>query len=541
MNPTSIAVRILSVAAISLVASAGAVAQSGSSGSPSVTGRGPFWRSWQATTAATNATTGAATQKVSAWTELGDGLCYLENGQYVDSQDLIELAGNNAVATHGPTKVIFSPSTTAPGGLIDLQTVSGNRLHIAVQSLHYFDAASGTNIIIATVKDSTGVLYPPNTVVYPDAFDLVKADVRFTYTKGAFEQDIVLSGEAALPAPEAFGLPSATTRLQVWTLFNTSIVPTTRQRVLKQETDPLRRATMAAPDLLDDTIDFGYFWLPTGAAFRADGAAAVSTNEAAAVRLPSASDPGVLFVGKQWVPQPTGGLLIEQVDYTDLVAKLAAGPRTAALRHPIKASTKNASASATPVGARQASKTFLAANAAYRSSGIVLDWQGLGGSVSSYTFSSNTTYYITNSFSVSSTATFQANCCVKFNTNAYFLFYGNGLYWPSSSSTPAVFSSKDDDSFGDKLIGITTSVPYYAARNAIWIYYPGTSLNVNNARIRWAQQGIEFDDNSGAKDDDTVSGSEFENSNTAIYLNMPSGSVSLSSASLCHSLTGFGG
>ena len=56
-----------------------------------------------------------------------------------------------------------------------------------------------------------------NQVIYPDAFTDFKADLRYTYTKAGFEQDIILREQP--PTPESFGLDPETTRLQVLTEF----------------------------------------------------------------------------------------------------------------------------------------------------------------------------------------------------------------------------------------------------------------------------------------------------------------------------------
>jgi hypothetical protein len=70
----------------------------------------------------------------------------------------------------------------------------GQRFRSHVLGIAYTDAASGQSILIAQIKDATGAVLPPNQVYYQNAFDGdVVADIRYTYTKDAFEQDIILS------------------------------------------------------------------------------------------------------------------------------------------------------------------------------------------------------------------------------------------------------------------------------------------------------------------------------------------------------------
>ena len=79
--------------------------------------------------------------------------------------------------------------------------------------LSYFD---GTNsILIAELTNSIGVVVGSNQVIYPDAFTDFKADLRYTYTKAGFEQDVILQEQP--PTPESFGLNPDTTRLEMIT------------------------------------------------------------------------------------------------------------------------------------------------------------------------------------------------------------------------------------------------------------------------------------------------------------------------------------
>ena len=127
-----------------------------------------------------------------------------------------------------------------------MQTPDGKRLSSHVLGLCYFDAATGTNVLIAEVTNCVGKILPPNQVIYENAFDALKASVRYTYTRGGFEQDIILLEAPA--SPEAYGLNPATTRLVVMTEFLNPPQPTLRESVA---TD-----TSGGP-LQDDTLDFG--------------------------------------------------------------------------------------------------------------------------------------------------------------------------------------------------------------------------------------------------------------------------------------------
>jgi hypothetical protein len=93
----------------------------------------------------------------------------------------------------------------------------GTKLRSHVSGLRYSDPTTGKAVVISEVKDSQAYLVSSNQVVYFDAFKDVSADVRYTVTLAGLEQDILL--HEAPPAPESYGMSSATSRLEVLTEF----------------------------------------------------------------------------------------------------------------------------------------------------------------------------------------------------------------------------------------------------------------------------------------------------------------------------------
>src|SRR5207247_2497586 len=131
-------------------------------------------------------------------------------------------------------------------------------LQTHIVGLYYFDAATGQSALIGAVQDSIGELVPPNEIIYHDAFDGVKADVRYTYSIGGFESDVILL-ERPLP-PQAFGLHPETSRLEIWHEFLDPPRLRKQVRTLKRQTDAVLRQSMVEPDLADETLDFGDLW-----------------------------------------------------------------------------------------------------------------------------------------------------------------------------------------------------------------------------------------------------------------------------------------
>jgi hypothetical protein len=134
------------------------------------------------------------------FTLLENGLNYLENGQYLPSEDIIESFPEGAVARHGPVRGVFSPDLNTQA-VFDLQAPNGARLRGGVRSLHLTDSSTGRSILLGTVRQNVPAeLQPPNQVIYRDAFDgLVQADVVLTWKHNAFSQDVDFSRDPSFP------------------------------------------------------------------------------------------------------------------------------------------------------------------------------------------------------------------------------------------------------------------------------------------------------------------------------------------------------
>ena len=230
-----------------------------------------------------------------------------------------------AAALRGPIKVLFPPALSEP---LIITTAGKQTVRIRPVGVYYYDAESGKSVLLGAVRDAEGELVPPNTVLYHSAVtDGLKCAIRYVYTHGAFESDLVIMTQPAKP-PEAFGLNPATTRLE---LLHAIDGPPPRQttHVIKGQTDPLLRAAMVSPDLTDTVIDYGTFWFPEGYAFSTlDGSEKQpAPGVAAQIRLADPSGPDRIRVGKQMLQLDADNVgLIESVDWSDIKPKLDALP-----------------------------------------------------------------------------------------------------------------------------------------------------------------------------------------------------------------------
>ncbi|HVU07482.1 MAG TPA: hypothetical protein VHG89_02940, partial [Verrucomicrobiae bacterium] len=205
---------------------------------------------WQRTTYET--VNGQPMPHVHQYTELASGLNHLVNGQWVASSEHIDILPNGtAAATNGQHQAYF------PGdiydGQIELVTPDGKQLYSRPLGLSYDD---GTNtVLIAELTNSLGEVVGDNQVVYPNAFVGVDADLRYTYTKAGFEQDIIIREQP--PAPEDFGMDTANTRLQMLTEFFNPPQPKITANSLRTQSGTTT----------DDNLSFGTMQMVPGKAF----------------------------------------------------------------------------------------------------------------------------------------------------------------------------------------------------------------------------------------------------------------------------------
>ena len=386
--------------------------------------RDGFSTTWESTEVVSNSATGQLANKTNRYIELANGLNYLApSGRWEPSEDRIELITDTggAAALRGPTKVYFPPSIGA--GRITIITVSNNVFHIQPVGLYYFDTATGKSVLLASVREVEGELLPPNQVIYRSAFDGLQCDVRYTYTKGGFESDLVILQKPK--SPEAYGMNSATTRLQ---LCHTIEGPAPEQRTPR--TIPNTTGN-PEPALVDETIDFSELWFPQGRAFSWDSPNADTTSKGvpARVNLPGhASTANSVPVAKTLGQFGEGRALFEFVRWTDIkpmLDSLPPGDQGAQLTAPIKQASLDRELPALRKTNQTAPKAMMTASAGYQPQGLVLDYTIISSGGTTYTFLNNTTYYISTFVSFSSTVTFYGGCVLKYANGASLYLRGN--------------------------------------------------------------------------------------------------------------------
>jgi len=217
----------------------------------------------------------------------------------------IRLLEDSAVADYGLQKVHFPAEITeAP---IIIVTPDGRRLQCRATFLALHDAASGQNLLIGQVQKSIGELVGDNTVIYPNAFDTISADIRYRYTKYSLEQDIILHENVKLPKE----FQPENVRLEVWSEWIDSTPDAKDTQTI--DLRPLEAVgKQAAVANTDEQLKFGAARIGDGFAFGI---------QSELDKTPVAKMFGRIE-GRDW--------LIERVDYTALKATLEKLPASQA-------------------------------------------------------------------------------------------------------------------------------------------------------------------------------------------------------------------
>ena len=394
--------------------------------------RGPHSRLWQLATLTTSQS-GEISTNISSYTELSTGLCYLQNGQYADSVEEITIVGTGAQALQGPCKVQFSADASTPGGAVQLTSPGGQHFSTRVYGLAFADTSTGSNVLIAAITNSTGLLEGNNQIVYPSAFSGMLADIQDTYLLSGFEQNVVLREQ--LPSPADYGLNPASTWLEVLTQFFNPANPAV--------------TTMETNNGLNDDVqlDFGDMGIGRGSAFL----------------TPDTANPIRVNVSKQWEPQDDGSVfLIEGVPYAAMTNLSQTLPPHASTSKPDKNVRRTASLKSLLRDQKPAAKrsgAIKVAQAAPRRPGVTIDYSLLTGSLTNYVFQADTTYYVSGTVNMYGSPIFEGGTVVKYTNTAgaslKLLDYHSNFVFNTYSYRPAVFTSVNDNTIGDVISGST--------------------------------------------------------------------------------------
>jgi len=448
---------------------------------------------------------GLRVERPSRYVELASGMHFFEDNEWREAVAEVEILQGAAVARKGQHQVIFAANLNSVGA-IDLIGPDDRRLRSTVVGLAYYDHASGLSVLLAVVQDCPGAVLPPHQVLYLDAFDGdCAADVRYTYTRGGFEQDVILL--TAPPSPAEWGLDPSTTSLEVWSEFFDPPQPVVRAVVLREETDPVRRQTMVEPDLIDERLQFGALTIDHGRAFP----------------LAQGDDfgEGSIPTAKRWQTIQGRTFLIEQVEYEALLPHLNQLPQVGLdpipAAQPGPRSRMARSFPPRPQGLRGTWRPNQYARISQPRAGVVVDYMILNSSLTNHVFKADTTYYISDTVNLYGTTVLEGGTVIKFKEREGSLTLKMRVLGPLSCSTtpwhPAFLTARDDDSVGEVLDvsdGVIDSEYGYIA---LQLGDSTHDYDLHDLRIRHLRHPIALESNNKL----TLDHSQITHGNTAFW------------------------
>lgn len=443
---------------------------------PTVIARTANSRVWARISSQTNADGQVSVVTNKAYTEMATGLCVQSrDGSWTDAAPVLApdnvLGGASASGTRH--QVHFALNANTVGGAIHLVAPDGKVFDSRVYGLSYWDTASGQSVLLAPLQDCQGVIAGKDWVIYADAFNGVKADLVYKFTKAGLEQDVILKEQP--PTPDSLGLDPKTSRLQVLTEFFDPPAPQIKSRMFNNVEDDAR-------------LDFGGMIVGVGKAFLAQG-------------QDKPNGPGSGSVLKQWKQLDGRNFLIEEIPYSTVIKSLQTLPLHASTTS-VGPAIKHLAA-LEPLLPRKASGKVLlvpmrTAQATASQPGFVVDYiEWNNDSPNGNVFQSDSTYDISGAVYTYGPNYFEGGAVIKFNSSvggsSLENFADAPFYFAGSAYRPTVFTSSDDDSVGDQIHGSSHNPTPGSYPPFLMEYGPATAATVAHARFSYAYCAYEND------------------------------------------------
>jgi hypothetical protein len=422
--------------------------------------RGPNHRVWQRTNSVAGPE-GKLVLQVHRYTELASGLNFWDStsNQWVESKEEIEPFEQGAIARQGQYLVIFANNLNSAGA-IDLQTPDAKRLRSNVLGLGYYDNSTSNSVLIAQLQNSEGELIASNQVLYPNAFEGVKADVRYTYRKDRFEQDVILREQP--PAPEIYGLNPETTELEVITEFIDP--PPAKVEECKGQND----------EPIDEDISWGATRIGHGRAFD------LGEQKIFDSRVP---------VKKQYNTIQGRTFLLEKVLVKSIQSHLANLPAQARAKSTLPAVVSRQPLLPPAPLAQAAEKPMKLASGSFSNKGYVLDYVTINSGLTNYTFMGNNTYYISGGINLIGITTFEGGTVIKFAAEGRLDIAQNGsIDCRTGQYRPAILTSINDNTIGQGIEGSDGNPTKSDVTTFLNIY--ATNIVLRNIRFSHANTAI---------------------------------------------------
>ncbi len=436
-------------------------------------------------------------------------------GEWVETEEKFELVPGGAVARGQHT--VFIGADFQAQGVVNLE-LAGQRFRSHLLGLAYTEMTTGRSVLIGEPQACEGELIEPNIILFRNALSgPVQCDVRYTFTRGGFSQDIIC--RSRLPDPVEWGFDKIWTRVEVWSVVDAP-EPVRKTALAKPEE---RTLPVADAGMSDETLEWGSLRIGPGRAFMLGDQDNVEIGET--------------IVAKNLIDLEQTRFLVEKVDYVDIedesrglpvaAAKAEDGKAQANLRHPTrdkallaavqeskrrrsKQEARAIPAVITPPGLRTA-----AVRPSREEPGLVLDYQVVNVNTNGMVFQRDTTYFVVGNYTLSGTTTFEGGTCIK-STN------GSGVNRLSITGTivcdttrtrPIFLTSWQDNTVGETISG-SGGHPTNWCGQYIDLSGNSSTIELSDLRVRHAYAGVRLTTTSKV----TIRHSQFSTNYQAITL-----------------------
>ena len=426
---------------------------------------------------------GASDDVTHSYTVLGNGMHYLDGGEWKETVPEFVPVNGGWLAARGPHQVLVSARLFVAGA-VTVVSPEGQTWRSTPMTLALRDRTGGQVWVLGESRDVAGELVGPDTVLFRDAFageTGIKADVRVVTSAGGVECDVIV--RSGVPTREALGEAGENAELVVLTeVFDPGGARTT----------PVDRGGRS-----DEVVRLGALTMDRGQAFGTD--------------LQDNADRSAPVFKRVYQDEPSGRVFLEEATPLESLAPLLDALPEAKVHGPAEARWRNTAGNTilsvrragllpAPTFPRRADGRFeVAAHgtdrrtfAAVRATpGVVLDWSYLN-SATNFTFRGDTTYYATNLVQFSGTnVTFEPNCVIKVSGDSSAglqINSGTAVQWLGEPHAPVTFTAKDDDSIGEKITG-STGQPGASRYGGTYLFVnsPAAPVLVQHARFRFAR------------------------------------------------------
>jgi hypothetical protein len=435
--------------------------------------------------------------------EIATGMNYWDGQQWTPSNPSFVVSPNGTafVATQiqDPTQLAANLNCA---GAVTVTTPDNITLSSTPIAIGLYDAASGLSAIVATLTNTTGVLVDPQDVVYDRALvggGFAASVVYSLPDTGSFHQDVTFVGFDPGFNPTNWGFAETSTntlQIQIITEFYDPPQPIMMERPLYIEQNPAVRASMASPDIIDYTLDFGDYVFGPGLAYTA------ATN---------AGPTGGTPVAKDFVTSSGRTFLIESVPYLELAGQLQTLPpvttNTSSLRPGRQRAKRMRIAAATLPPFRNINTKAVekiipgkkVALAIAKPRGVTVDYVvTVSSTTTPVLYSSDTTYFVSGNVYDSSSVTMESAVFKYPTNNLGAIEVENTLTLATTNYRPAVFTAADDNTAGT-MFNTTLWSGYtgnpggkYYGNVALWLN-TSAAIALNNLRFCYLNQAIQID------------------------------------------------